>query len=89
MIIAFIAQWLSRSIVFNVYSEGYTIFTARAKLLRQFNKCLNLNNVHFAHPAEIKIDENLGDIESVIILDRSIDFLTPLLKQTVYEGIAD
>lgn len=50
---------------------------------------LKLNNVHFAHPAEIKIDENLGDIESVIILDRSIDFLTPLLKQTIYEGIAD
>jgi hypothetical protein len=25
----------------------------------------------------------------VIIIDRSIDFLTPLLRQTVYEGIAD
>lgn len=62
---------------------------AKARLPEQSNKCLNLNNVHFAHPAEIKIDENLGDIESVIILDRSIDFLTPLLKQTVYEGIAD
>ena len=38
---------------------------------------------------QVKIDENYGDIESVIIIDRSIDYLTPLLKQTVYEGIAD
>lgn len=38
---------------------------------------------------EIKIDDNYGDIESLIIVDRGIDFLTPLLKQTVYEGIAD
>jgi len=38
---------------------------------------------------EIKIDENFGDIESIIIIDRSVDFLTPLLKQTVYEGIID
>lgn len=38
---------------------------------------------------EIKIDENYGDIESVIIFDRNIDLLTPLLRQTVYEGVAD
>jgi predicted NUDIX family phosphoesterase len=25
----------------------------------------------------------------VIIIDRSIDYLTPLLRQTVYEGVAD
>jgi hypothetical protein len=25
----------------------------------------------------------------VIIIDRSVDFLTPLLRQTVYEGVAD
>jgi len=72
-----------------VYSEEYIISMVKARLPKQSNRCSNLNNVHFAHPAEIKIDENLGDIESVIILDRSIDFLTPLLKQTIYEGIAD
>ena len=43
----------------------------------------------FQYADEIKIDENYGDIESVIIIDRSIDFLTPLLKQIVYEGMID
>lgn len=38
---------------------------------------------------EIKLDENLGDIESLIIFDRRSDFLTPLLKQITYEGLID
>ena len=38
---------------------------------------------------EIKLDENFGDIESLIIFDRQSDFLTPLLKQITYEGLID
>lgn len=38
---------------------------------------------------EIKIDDVQGDIEHLIILDRSIDFVTPLLKQMTYEGMID
>ncbi len=38
---------------------------------------------------EIRVEEAFGDIESMVILDRSIDFVTPLLKQLVYEGLID
>lgn len=38
---------------------------------------------------EVKLDENFGDIEHLIIFDRSSDFLTPLLRQITYEGLID
>lgn len=38
---------------------------------------------------EIKIDDVQGDIEHLIILDRNIDLVTPLLKQMTYEGMID
>ena len=37
-----------------------------------------------------KFDENAkGDIESLIILDRNIDFITPLCTQLTYNGLID
>jgi|JI6StandDraft_1071083.scaffolds.fasta_scaffold09921_6 hypothetical protein len=38
---------------------------------------------------EFKIDDIQGDIEHLIIFDRSIDLVTPLLKQMTYEGMID
>lgn len=38
---------------------------------------------------EVKLDQNYGDIEHLIIFDRSSDLLTPLLKQITYEGLVD
>lgn len=68
--------------IHNIYGKGKA-----AKAVFDILKLKESTTFH--HIDEIKIDENYGDIESVIIIDRSIDYLTPLLKQTVYEGIAD
>ena len=36
-----------------------------------------------------KYDDSKGDIDTLIILDRSIDFVTPLCTQLTYHGLID
>lgn len=38
---------------------------------------------------EIKIDDKEGDIEHLIVFDRSIDLVTPLLKPFTYEAMVE
>ena len=37
----------------------------------------------------MKVDGKYGDIESLVIMDRMVDIVTPLCKQLVYEGLID
>ena len=38
---------------------------------------------------ELKLDEVNTEIESLIILDRKIDLVTPLITQSTYAGLVD
>ena len=38
---------------------------------------------------ELKFDENNSEIETLIMLDRRIDLVTPLITQSTYAGLVD
>jgi len=41
------------------------------------------------HPSNITPDTPTGKIDSLVILDRKVDMITPLLTQLTYEGLID
>jgi hypothetical protein len=75
---------------FNAYSERSIIFSEKEELLEQSIRFLDWNKVaNLLSLDEIKTEEVYGDIEHLILIDRNIDFVTPLLKQMTYEGLID
>ena len=95
---------LEMKMIYDLYIEdNHSIFTTVAESIHRLQSVFGrIHNVYAKGRAaysifeilklkenEIKLDEGYGDIEHLIILDRASDFLTPLVRQTTYEGMVD